>query len=119
MVTRAVELCAARGELDDGACARLWAGHWARRGDAWALIRERLLAKGLGEPAVAEAARAVGAEGSDAERARAWLRRKAAARGAGARDRARVARRLRARGFGTELIESLLDDTITHADDER
>jgi SOS response regulatory protein OraA/RecX len=118
LITRAVQACVTRGELEDGACGRLWAEHWARQGYAWAAIRERLLAKGLDEAAVAAAARAVGTQDADAERARALLGHRRIT-GTGALRRARLARLLSAKGFDAETIEHLLEDTATDVVHER
>ncbi len=98
-----------RGLLDDRACARLWAEHWARRGYAWAAIREKLSGKGLAEEAITAAAGRLNAPEQEIDRARrliagrVWLR-------ADTRQRARVARALSLRGFDVDLIEQLLSD---------
>ncbi|MBI4597208.1 MAG: RecX family transcriptional regulator [Candidatus Omnitrophica bacterium] len=98
--------CRRRGILDDGACARLWADHWARAGFAWRAIAQRLAAKGLDGAAIDQAARAVGATDADDERrVAAWLALQS--------DRhhspvERLARRLASRGFTTDIIERVL-----------
>ena len=120
-VTSAIRIGVARGDLNDAACARLWAEQWARQGYAWAMIRERLRAKGLDEAAVAAGARAIGAPESDAERARAWIhaRHPARADAQEAPGRARLSRLLSARGFDSELIEQVVNETAGHPAHER
>jgi regulatory protein len=95
-----------RGLIDDQACARLWADHWARRGYAGAAIRQRLAAKGLEGRVIDDAARLVGAA-SDEDRAR-LVMEAVIRRSAGRPVRPRLARALASRGFDGELIEQLL-----------
>jgi SOS response regulatory protein OraA/RecX len=105
--TRVIAECRARGMLDDEACARLWADHWARRGYAWEAIRAKLAAKGVSGPVVDRAARRLGTAGDDEGRARhvvASYQRRPHAGGASQR----LARALRARGFDPEVIERVL-----------
>ena len=103
--------------LDDRACARLWAEHWARRGFAWRAIREKLLAKGLPETAIHEAARSVGSTiEDDATRAR-QLTSGNLQRGRGSL-RAQLIRKLAARGFDEDMIERVVDTSIPDQSDE-
>lgn len=108
-ITRVVSECRRRGLLDDRACARLWADHWARRGYAWAAIRQRLAMKGLPEAAIDAAAARTGAM-ADAERARHaaehWCRRPSARRSP-----VRLGRFLAARGFDESVIEHVVAET--------
>ena len=101
-----------RGLLDDRVCARLWAGHWARRGYAWAAIRVKLSAKGLAEEAIAAAAGEWDAPEDDMARARQIMAAHPASRG-GAHARVRAARALSARGFDADLIERLLNESFS------
>ena len=97
-----------RGLLDDRACARLWADHWARRGYAWAAIRVKLSAKGLANEAIAAAAGELDAPEDDMARARQIV---AAHTSSHAGARVRMARTLSARGFDADLIERLLNES--------
>ena len=97
-----------RGALDDRACARLWAEHWARQGYANAAIRARLDAKALPSSAIDDAIARL-SQGEDDELSRA--RRLVSARRRRGRPPARLAQALAARGFEPELIERLLDAT--------
>lgn len=99
---RVIAQCRARSVIDDRAGACLWAEQWARRGYAWAVIRERLLAKGFAEAAVAPLARRLGSAEEELSRARALV---AQARG---QSPGQLARRLAARGFDEEVIAQLL-----------
>lgn len=100
----------ARGLLDDQACARLWAEHWARRGYAWSAIRVKLSAKGFDGQALERAARRVGGVSDDEARARlvvaAYLRRHRSQAG-------RAARALASRGFDQDLIERILNESFS------
>ena len=91
--------------VDDRACARLWAGQWARQGYAAAAIRQKLSTKGL-ETRVVDAAVATLDEAED-DRARARLLIDARLR-RGWAPRERLARWLAARGFDAEVIEHTL-----------
>lgn len=115
-IQRAVAACQVCGWLDDSACARLWASHWARQGYAWAAIRLKLLEKGLSETSIASATEAMDVTAAgDAERARQVLARHLR-RGAGsAPPRPRLARILASRGFDSETIDHLLRE---RTDDE-
>ena len=99
----------ARGILDDRACARLCAEHWARAGYAWSAIRLKLSAKGLDEPTIEETATYVDAAFGDEARARlvvtSSLRRHM-------RQPARLARTLASRGFDPDLIERVLRESF-------
>ena len=103
---RTVAACQAHGLIDDHACARLWAEHWARSGWAWVVIREKLLAKGLPAQAIEAAAERVGDKMAESLRARQLIEQRGLA---GPHQRRRMARTLAARGFETELIEQLVD----------
>lgn len=108
--TRVIAACHAQSLLDDEACARLWAEHWARRGYAWALIREKLSAKGLPNFAIDRAARHVGSTATaDVARAQHALVSRTRV-GLGPFQRTQLARRLAARGFDDETIERVLPD---------
>ena len=110
--TRVIAACHAQSLLDDEACARLWAEHWARRGYAWALIREKLSAKGLPDSAIERAARHVGsAAADDLARARHALESRTRL-GQGTTQRVRLLRQLAARGFDNETIERVLPDDV-------
>ena len=104
--------CRARSLLDDPAAARLWAEQWARAGYAWSVIREKLTAKGFDEAVLERLERTVGTVAEDAARARGLITRdvQQPPHRNTAQERARLARRLTARGFDPELIESLLTD---------
>lgn len=114
----------ARGWLDDRACARLWAEHWARQGYAWSAIEVKLSAKGLQDDAICACARRLGRSSDDEARARRlaadYLQRHPPARG-GPRAAAGLARILASRGFDPELIERVLQDRLgcLSADAER
>ena len=108
-------MCRARGWLDDAACARLWADHWAQRGYAWAAIRQKLTAKGLGDAAVEQAAQVLGLASDDEARASrlvASRMRRGPATGRGIvlspRQASRLARTLAGRGFDPQIIERVL-----------
>ena len=105
----AITVCQQRGVLNDVACARLWADHWARAGWAWPAIHEKLSAKGLAEAAIAAARHDIGA-GPQEElmRARA-VRDNLRQRRPVASDSA-VARRLASRGFDEDVIERLFNE---------
>jgi len=110
LAARLVAQCRARGLVDDRACARLVAEHWARRGYAWSAIRTKLLDKGLDDDAIARAAAQVGAERTDQERARAVstsVLRRTRGRVLRAGSLARV---LASRGFDEDLIEQILSE---------
>jgi len=98
-----------RGLLDDGACARLWAEHWARRGYAWAAIRLKLSEKGLDGHAIEQAATRLGMASTDDARARLVVAQRARS-GDGRQQRVRLARTLASRGFDQDLIERILGD---------
>ena len=98
----------ARGSLDDHACARLWADHWARRGYAWSAIRARLTAKGLAEDVIDAGLRRLAAEATDEDRARALVASSLRRRGTRPVDVHSVARALQARGFDEEVIARVL-----------
>ncbi|MBI3319541.1 MAG: regulatory protein RecX [Candidatus Omnitrophica bacterium] len=100
----------AHGVLDDRASARLWAGQWARRGYAASAIRVKLSAKGFDEDLIQDILQRYPAS-EDEERARLVMARRArhpATRLA----RARLARTLASRGFDSDLIERILNDSF-------
>ena len=108
------------GVVDDTTAARLWVEQWAREGYAWAAIRVRLSAKGFDARAIRQAA---GRDTAADDRSRAFgvvaerLRRAVAEGGqprtdVAMRQRARLARRLAARGFDCDLIEQVLDESL-------
>ena len=112
-IRRAVAECQVRGLLDDPACARLWAAHWARSGYAWAAIFLKLREKGLGDAAIDAAAERVGRTAEDdAERARAVLAQRLRRRQGAAPSRPGLARILASRGFDPDTIEQLLSERI-------
>ena len=106
-----------QGLVDDAACARLWAEHWARQGYAWSAIQDKLAAKGLDDAAIASAARSHGTASADSARAVAaveHLIRRSPGRvprslHPARTDRARVSRWLASHGFDDELIGRVLD----------
>jgi SOS response regulatory protein OraA/RecX len=102
--------CVSRGLAGDPAGARLWAGHWARRGYGSAAIRAKLEAKGFHAHAIDAALRAAPA-GDEEARARILI---AARRRAGRGGHAGLVRALGARGFDPDLIERLLDEAADH-----
>ena len=110
--------CEAQGLIDDQLAVRLLAEHWARRGQAWVLIRHHLLEKGFDEDTVDRASRRLGLPTGDLQRARALtdaaLRRSAAGRAAAGRlrPRARLERLLASRGFDEELIERVVRERL-------
>lgn len=104
------------GLLDDRACARLWAEHWARRGYAWAAIQPRLVTKGLPDEATAASAGRLDTPQEDMVRARRLVAQRRY-QSAGGRGRARLARTLSARGFDADLIEQLLEESCSPPSD--
>src|SRR3989338_7011177 len=72
---QAVAACADRGLVDDRACARLWAEHWARRGYAGPPIYQRLMEKALDAAAIEHAVHAMARTSDDEARARAVVAR--------------------------------------------
>ncbi len=110
LVRQVVNECLAAGLLDDEACARLWAGHWARRGYAWRVIEARLSAKGLAGALIERAAGVVGSgPTADEDRAR-MVAAVCASDPLDPRGRRRLAQRLAARGFETDLIGKVLSE---------
>jgi SOS response regulatory protein OraA/RecX len=110
-IARTIAVCRDRGVVDDAACARLWAEHWARQGYAWAAIRLRLSAKGLTDDAIRVAERTTGRAPDDVARARAVVAQRAARR-AGPRERVRLARVLASRGFDADVIDRILTESL-------
>jgi len=107
----AIARCKAAGILDDRACARLWAGQWARRGYAWAAIRQQLASKGLDEGSIEEAGRSIQWSAGDAARAQAEAAARLGSRPRRA-ERLRTARALAAKGFDPDLVEQVLESTL-------
>ena len=103
-----ITACEARGLVDDAAAAQLWAGHWARLGYAWAAIRLRLEARGFTARSIERADERLGCEAGDAVRAREFIKARAR-RGVG--ERAKLERALASRGFASDLIEQILEET--------
>ena len=107
---RVVKQYRAQGLLDDRASARLWAEHWARRGYATAAIRLKLAAKGFDERVIDDTIHQWHPPSDDEERARevvAQRVRRTAVRPA----RARLARTLASRGFDSDVIERILNES--------
>ena len=113
----------ARGWLDDRAAARLWADHWAREGYAASLIRAKLSAKGFSEDVIDETATRCCPPTDDQARARllvaTYLQRHAPPRRvrslpapAEGRQAGRLARTLASRGFDSDLIEQVLNESL-------
>lgn len=110
--TRLVKVFRARGMLDDAACARLWAEHWARQGYAWGAIRARLSAKGLDEQLIHQTGKQLGTSSDDEEARAKDVAVRVTARFRTRRPRARVGRTLASRGFDADVIERVLNDTF-------
>jgi len=113
LAVRVVAESKTRGLVDDRACARLWADHWARQGYAGSAIRLKLEAKQLDEQTIHDAMHRSDRAQPDEARARevvaSYLRRH---RQPPARQRMGVARVLATRGFDPELIERVLTDAF-------
>ena len=102
-----VAACRGAGWVDDRLCAALWATHWADRGFAASVIREKLAAKGLradDAPGVLGSGPAVADESS---RARAFLHAHLPPHPTPLALR-RLARRLAGRGFDPETIDAVM-----------
>ena len=110
----AIAECQARNLLDDRACARLWADHWARQGYAWAAIHAKLTARGL-DAVARDAAIPADAAADDAARARTLIGSRRA-QGDTGRARVRAARRLAGKGFDPDLIAQLLEESFGSSD---
>ena len=108
---QAVAACAARGLLDDRACARLWAEHWARRGYAGAAIYQRLMEKALDAAAIEQAIRTITRDSDDEARAQAFIARHLDRRTVRP-SRSRLARTLASRGFDPDVIERVLCEAV-------
>ena len=107
---RALTACRAQGLIDDAACARLWADHWARRGYAAAAIRAKLSEKGLDARTIDRAVDDLVPSTDDAARARALLDRRLER--APRASRPALARLLTARGFDPDVTEQVLDASL-------
>ena len=110
-INRAIAALRTRGLVDDDACARLWAEQWARRGYAADAIRAKLAAKGLNDVTIYHAFAQLRITADDDTRAR-----EVAARflrpATGGRKRARLARTLASRGFDSDQIEQVLNESL-------
>ena len=106
-VRRVIDQLLAQGTLDDCACARLWAEHWARRGYAWSAIRLKLTAKGLSDEVIARAVNTLGTAAADVTRARELVERHCR-RTTQRRASPRLWRLLASRGFDQDVIEQVL-----------
>ena len=106
---RSIRAFQQRSLLEDRACARLWAEHWARRGYAASAIRLKLAAKGLAALTIAEATRKCAEPAEEEQRAR-RVAAQPAHRGADGRRIARLARTLALRGFDADVIEQVLGE---------
>jgi len=93
------------GLLDDRACARLWAGHWARQGYAGATIRLKLAAKGLEGPVIAPLIESMTRASDDEARARLVAAQRSRI------GRAGLIRRLAARGYESDVIERVVSES--------
>lgn len=100
-----------QGWLDDRACAKLWADHWARQGYAWTAVADRLRAKGLDEASIGLAGEELGLARADRTRAQELVSRWAAG-AANARALERAARRLAARGYDAEFIDDVVAEWL-------
>ena len=106
--------CRVRGIVDDDACAQLWADHWARRDYAWSAIRLKLSEKGLDAQTIDKAVHTLGSASQDEARARHAVTdalRRSSARST-PHQASRLARTLASRGFDSDLIERILNDTF-------
>jgi regulatory protein len=114
------------GWVDDEACAKLCALHWANQGYATDAIRTRLLGKGLDPSIVFRILLRLHLAGDDEPRARALVQRQRRATSS----RQQTARRprqthrhlvglLARRGFDQDLIERVLGQPSEPADDWR
>ena len=120
-IARIVAACREQGSVDDRACARLWAEHWARRGYAGAAIARRLSAKGLDAHTIDVELNYLARGSPDDARARlladSYLRRHS---GSPQRERSlpaprragRLARTLASRGFDSDVIERVLGESF-------
>ena len=117
---RVLAACRFRHLIDDHACARLWADHWARAGFAWSAIRGKLAVRGLDEHVIAQAASWLAHAADDEARARAVAARVLQRGRAHPQQRARVARTLESRGFDANLVERILNESFgtLHSDAE-
>ena len=100
-----VARCRLSRAVDDQACARLLADHWARKGYAASAIRNRLAVKGLAHDTIQTALQEL--DSDDRERARAVVAQRTRAQTLPP-PRDRLVRLLAARGFDADLIEQVL-----------
>lgn len=110
-ITRVLDTCSARGLLDDRACARLWAEHWARRGYASTAISQRLTEKALDAAAIEHAVHAMARTSDDEARAKAVVAGHLGRRTVQP-SRSRLARTLASRGFDPDVIERVLCEAL-------
>lgn len=107
--------CARAGQLDDKACAKLWATHLADQGYAWASIREQLQLKGLDGRLAGGVVDRLQSHDPDERRARLLVQERLARHAAASRAdrfRGRLARLLARRGFDPDLIGRVLADSL-------
>lgn len=103
-----VEKFVQKGLVNNRACARLWADHFARKGFAWPLIRLKLSEKGLDDQAIDAANERGSLSATDRQRALGliaqWRSKRSALSG-----KVALARRLASYGFEEELINELTE----------
>jgi len=96
----------AKGFIDDAARGRVRCCTGVRRGSGAARVKQELQVKGLPAPLVAEAVDML--RGTELQRAREVWQRRFGVVPADARERARQARFLLARGFGGDVVQRVL-----------
>jgi SOS response regulatory protein OraA/RecX len=111
IVDEVLSACRASGLIDDVACAKLVAGHWARHGYAWAAIRLKLADKGVDDDAIRAAERDVDGSDGDPARARALIGQRLAS-GQASAHRQRLARLLASHGYEPDLIEHVITQAV-------
>jgi SOS response regulatory protein OraA/RecX len=116
-IGRLLNVCEERGLLNDRACARLWAGQWARRGYAASVIHQRLHEKAIDAETIADAIKTIARASDDAARARLLVARHLGRRGSP--PRSRLARTLASRGFDPDVIEQVLHESFGTSSDEQ
>ena len=113
LINTIVNLCIARGWLDDTACTKLWVTKLAEQGFAISAIRDRLIAKGLSEQVIEPAVSALQRAEDDDQRARLLVQRLLVTLRGDRRDvrlRRRLERRLAQRGFDQDVMSRALAD---------
>jgi SOS response regulatory protein OraA/RecX len=108
-IARILDICQARGVVDDRAYARLWAEHWARLGYARAAIHQRLAEKLVNATAIDHAINLVARDSDDEARARVVVARHLRR---GRPSRSRLARALASRGFEPDVIDRVLSEAF-------